>query len=67
MINNIAIIGLGKLGASMAGCLASRGFNVIGADVSQKTVDALNAGRAPVQVFSDVVRESRELHRIVSL
>jgi len=49
MINNIAIIGLGKLGASMAGCLASRGFNVIGADVSQKTVDALNAGRAPVQ------------------
>ena len=49
VIENIAVIGLGKLGGSMAGCLASRGFNVIGVDVSQKAVDALNAGRAPAQ------------------
>ncbi|HEU0210223.1 MAG TPA: nucleotide sugar dehydrogenase [Candidatus Udaeobacter sp.] len=49
MIQDIAVIGLGKLGGSMAGCLASRGFNVIGVDVSQKAVDALNAGRAPAQ------------------
>lgn len=49
MIENVSIIGLGKLGASMAACLASRGFNVIGVDVSQKAVDALNAGRAPAQ------------------
>src|SRR4030095_3144397 len=33
----------------MVGCLAGRGFDVIGVDVSQKTVDALNAGRAPSQ------------------
>jgi UDPglucose 6-dehydrogenase len=49
VIQNVAVIGLGKLGGSMAGCLASRGFNVIGVDVSQKTVDAVNAGRAPAE------------------
>lgn len=49
MINDVSIFGLGKLGASMAAGMASRGFNVIGVDVSQAAVDALNAGRAPVQ------------------
>jgi UDPglucose 6-dehydrogenase len=49
MINNVSVIGLGKLGATMAGCLASRGFNVIGVDVSSKAVEAINAGRTPVQ------------------
>lgn len=47
MINTVSVIGLGKLGGTMAGCLASRGFNVIGVDISQKAVDALNAGRTP--------------------
>jgi len=49
MINDIAVIGLGKLGGTMAGCLASRGFNVIGVDVSKKIVYALNAGHTPAQ------------------
>lgn len=49
MIRNVSVVGLGKLGATMAGCLASRGFTVIGVDVSQTAVDALNAGRAPAQ------------------
>ena len=49
MIKNVSVIGLGKLGATMAGCLASRGFNVIGVDISHKAVEALNAGRAPAQ------------------
>jgi UDPglucose 6-dehydrogenase len=49
VIKNVAVIGLGKLGGSMAGCLASRGFEVIGVDISQKTIDGLNAGRAPSQ------------------
>ena len=49
MIHNISVIGLGKLGGTMAACLASRGFNVIGVDTSQKAVDALNAGRSPTQ------------------
>jgi UDPglucose 6-dehydrogenase len=49
MITDIAVIGLGKLGGTMAACLASRGFNVIGVDISQKAVSAINAGRAPAQ------------------
>lgn len=46
-INTVAVIGCGKLGGTMVGCLASRGFNVIGVDISQVAVDALNAGKAP--------------------
>jgi len=49
MIKNISIFGLGKLGASMAACLASRGFNIIGVDVLSKSVALLNNGHAPVQ------------------
>ncbi|MEW6718169.1 MAG: nucleotide sugar dehydrogenase [Chloroflexota bacterium] len=49
-MNNIySIIGLGKLGASMAAAIASRGHNVIGVDVNQRAVDLVNAGHAPVQ------------------
>jgi len=44
-----SVIGLGKLGASMAAAIAKRGFNVIGVDVSQRAVDLVNAGHAPVQ------------------
>lgn len=44
-----SVIGLGKLGASMAAAIAGRGFDVIGVDVSKKAVDAVNAGHAPVQ------------------
>jgi UDPglucose 6-dehydrogenase len=47
-INNISVIGLGKLGASMAASFAHRGFNVIGVDVDPLCVAALNQGRAPV-------------------
>ena len=43
MINNISIFGLGKLGASMVAGMASRGFNVIGVDVSKHAVNAVNA------------------------
>jgi len=44
-----SIIGLGKLGASMLAAIAKRGFDVIGVDVLQRTVEQVNAGHAPVQ------------------
>jgi UDPglucose 6-dehydrogenase len=47
--DTISIIGLGKLGASMAAAIADRGFQVIGVDVNVTAVDMLNSGRAPVQ------------------
>jgi len=43
-----SIIGLGKLSASMAAAIASRGHGVVGVDVNHRAVDALNAGEAPV-------------------
>ena len=62
MIHDVAVIGLGKLGGTMAGCLASRGFNVVGVDMSQKAVDALNAGRAPAQErgLEELIRKNKE-------
>lgn len=44
-----SVVGLGKLGASMAASIASRGFKVIGVDVSQRAVELVNSGQAPVQ------------------
>ena len=37
MIENLSVIGLGKLGASMLAGMASRGFNVIGVDITGLT------------------------------
>jgi UDPglucose 6-dehydrogenase len=45
----VSIVGLGKLGASMVAAIASRGGTVIGVDVNAAAVEAVNAGRAPVQ------------------
>lgn len=44
-----SIVGLGKLGASMAAAIASRGFPVFGVDVNERTVALFNDGQAPVQ------------------
>jgi UDPglucose 6-dehydrogenase len=57
-----SIVGLGKLGASMAAAIASRGFSVVGVDISQSAVDAVNAGRAPVQEtgLGDLIAANRE-------
>ena len=49
MSTTYSVIGLGKLGASMAAAIASRGFNVIGVDINRRAVDLVNAGHAPVQ------------------
>ncbi len=49
MLQKISVIGLGKLGASMTAAFASRGFDVVGVDVNQTVIDAVNQGKAPVQ------------------
>jgi UDPglucose 6-dehydrogenase len=48
-IENISVIGLGKLGGTMAACFASKGFNVVGSDINRDAVDSLNQGKAPSQ------------------
>lgn len=44
----ISVVGLGKLGSPLAAVFASKGFAVVGNDVNRSFVDAINAGRAPV-------------------
>ncbi len=66
---DISIIGLGKLGCSMAAAIASKGFNVIGVDISRYVVDQLNAGLAPVQEtkLQDLIKSNRNrLHATLS-
>jgi UDPglucose 6-dehydrogenase len=62
MASTYSIVGLGKLGASMAAAIASRGFNVIGVDINRPGVDAVNAGRAPVQEtgLDELIAANRE-------
>jgi GDP-mannose 6-dehydrogenase len=45
---NIAIFGLGYVGLIAAGCLTSQGHRVFGVDISEKKVEAANAGRSPI-------------------
>ncbi len=45
----IAVVGLGKLGAPLAAVLASKGNQVLGIDVNPEAVRLLNEGTAPVE------------------
>ena len=47
-IRKISVIGLGKLGAPLAACLASKGFRVIGVDVDNNRLELINQGIPPV-------------------
>ena len=62
MVMHYSVVGLGKLGASMAAAIASRGFNVIGVDVNPQAVEAVNSGRAPVQetALTETIAANRE-------
>lgn len=46
-IKRVAVIGLGYIGLPTAAILATNGIEVIGVDVNQRTVDAVNAGQVP--------------------
>lgn len=47
-IRRVSVIGLGKLGLSMAVAFAKRGFSVAGMDRNAVTVAAINDGRSPI-------------------
>lgn len=46
---NISVIGLGKLGAPLAAVLAHKGHNVLGVDLNERFVAAINDGQPPVE------------------
>lgn len=58
----ISVFGLGKLGAVIAGCYASRGFQVIGVDVDRQCVEQCGHGVPPIQEpgIEDLYRSGRE-------
>jgi len=45
----VAVVGLGKLGAPLAAVLASKGNHVLGIDINPEAVRLLNEGLAPVE------------------
>lgn len=64
----VSVIGLGKLGASMAAAMASRGLDVVGVDVDAETVARVNEGRAPVDEtgLDAMIASNRERLRATS-
>jgi len=61
-MKSISVIGLGKLGACMAATMASKGMQVIGVDVNEKSVNLINQGLAPVVEphLSDLITANRK-------
>ena len=39
---------MGYVGAVCAGCLAERGHEIVGVDVSQLKIDLINSGKSPI-------------------
>ena len=61
MVSSVSVIGLGKLGAPMAACFATRGFQVIAVDVDPQKVDAIGRGLSPVREpgLTELLQESK--------
>lgn len=47
-MERIAVVGLGKLGLNMAVSFAWRGFQTVGIDINQNSIDLLSEGVAPI-------------------
>lgn len=62
----IAILGLGYVGCTAAGCIASQGHHVVGIDVSPAKVETLNSGRSPVYEpgLDDLIAKARSEGRM---
>lgn len=62
----VAIFGLGYVGCTAAGCITSQGHEVVGVDVSESKVAAINEGRSPVREpgLDELIAEAREKGRI---
>lgn len=50
---NLVVLGLGYVGLPLVVEAVAQGFNVVGLDVKQSTVDGLNAGRSHVDDIND--------------
>jgi len=59
----LSIFGLGKLGSTMLSCFAYKGWKVIGVDVVQENVDAINDGKSPIfePRVGELINDNKEL------
>lgn len=69
MINNLTVIGIGRLGLCTALCLESVGYNVMGIDVSQKYIDSLNnkTFNSPEPLVNEYLKKSTKFTASTSL
>ena len=60
-MQNLSVLGLGKLGSCTAACLARAGYDVLGIDINERFVDKINNGYAPVEepYLQDTIVESK--------
>ncbi|HTZ74139.1 MAG TPA: nucleotide sugar dehydrogenase [Candidatus Aquilonibacter sp.] len=65
-MRHVSVFGLGYVGAVTAACLASRGSQVIGVDVSPRKVQMFESGHAPVLEpgLEDLVIKGRDTARL---
>lgn len=47
-MEEISVVGLGKLGLCFAACAAARGFKTIGVDIDRNVVNSVNKGFSPI-------------------
>ena len=66
MSRSISVFGLGYVGTVTAACLAYRGNNVIGVDLSQPKVEAINSGNSPIvePQVSEIIADSHKANRL---
>ena len=48
MTQKLSVIGLGKLGCTMMACFAHKGWEVIGVDVNELTIETLKKSQSPI-------------------
>src|SRR5215831_7908453 len=63
---SISVFGLGYVGTVTAACLAHRGSNVIGIDLSRTKVEAMDSGNSPIVEpgVSEIIAESHKAGRL---
>jgi GDP-mannose 6-dehydrogenase len=66
MTQSISVFGLGYVGTVTAACLAHKGHNVIGVDLSLAKVEAMQAGRNPIVEprVGELIAETRAAGRL---